>query len=112
MLSLMSRTTLYPLLSRSLAASALAGASQAALIVLGLLGAIPASDLAIAIVNASVSDVVGARRLARLSLAEGEQQPVTHRVTQGFELRRRGDPGQLGQHPAWRRQTDSPHDTQ
>ena len=56
----------------------LAFAPLAVLIALAALGAIPASELALAIVNASVSDVVGARRLARLSLKGGI--PAEHRT--------------------------------
>ncbi len=64
-------TLVAAILAIPIIAAAWARASPLALLILGIAGLIPASDLAIAIVNASVSDVVGARRLARLSLENG-----------------------------------------
>src|SRR5262249_14363066 len=48
-----------------------AGMRTAWLVLLGLLAAVPASDLAIALVNRAVVEVLGPRRLPRLALRDG-----------------------------------------
>lgn len=48
-----------------------AGVATRCLVLLGLLGAIPASDLAIAVVNRAVTSLLGPRSLPRLELREG-----------------------------------------
>src|SRR6185369_11624639 len=47
------------------------GASPLALALLGLVALIPASDLAVALVNRSVADLLGPRPLPRLELRDG-----------------------------------------
>src|SRR4029079_13749126 len=59
------------ILAIPLALSALAGAPVTATATLVLLGLVPASDLAIALVNRAVTDLLGPVRLARLDLDEG-----------------------------------------
>jgi cyclic beta-1,2-glucan synthetase len=59
------------ILAFPLALMAAHGALPLALAVLGLLALVPASELAISIVNRGVSDVVGPRRLPKLELAHG-----------------------------------------
>ncbi len=59
------------ILAFPLALMAAHGALPFALAVLGLLALVPASELAISIVNRGVSDVVGPRRLPKLELAHG-----------------------------------------
>jgi cyclic beta-1,2-glucan synthetase len=54
------------------------GLAMGYLIVLGLIGSIPASDLAIALVNRTVPTLLGPRPLPRLELLEGV--PDTHRT--------------------------------
>ena len=46
------------------------------LVVLGILAAVPASDLAIALINRLVTDLVGPRVLPRLDLRDGVTQPL------------------------------------
>jgi cyclic beta-1,2-glucan synthetase len=48
-----------------------AGVTARGLVLLGLLAAVPASDLAIALINRSVTDVLGPRTLPRLELRSG-----------------------------------------
>jgi cyclic beta-1,2-glucan synthetase len=54
-----------------LALSAASGAAPWELVVLALLALIPASDVAIAVVNRDVTELVGPRRLPKLELAKG-----------------------------------------
>ncbi len=53
------------------AISRLEGASLWATLVLALLSLVPASDLAVAVINRDVTDLVGPRRLPKLELARG-----------------------------------------
>ncbi|HEU5250754.1 MAG TPA: glucoamylase family protein, partial [Thermoanaerobaculia bacterium] len=59
------------LLSVPLALSAGAGASSWELLVLALLAMVPASDVAVFIVNRDVTELVGPRRLPKLALEQG-----------------------------------------
>ncbi|MEX2222475.1 MAG: glycosyl transferase, partial [Candidatus Rokuibacteriota bacterium] len=59
------------LLAVPLLAADAAGASLGALVLLGLLAMIPASDLAVALINRAVVRLVGPRRLPRLELPDG-----------------------------------------
>jgi cyclic beta-1,2-glucan synthetase len=58
-----------------LALAHLAGATVAALVLLGLLGSVPASDIAITLVNRWVASVVPPRLLARLELVKNGVPP-------------------------------------
>ena len=51
-----------------------AGITHGGLLLLGLLAAVPASDLAIALINRAVNGLLGPRRLARLELRNGIPQ--------------------------------------
>ena len=59
------------LLALPLLAGHTAGMSPGALALLGLLAVIPASDLALALINRAVMDLIGPTPLPRLELAEG-----------------------------------------
>ncbi|MGH7366163.1 MAG: glycosyl transferase, partial [Candidatus Rokuibacteriota bacterium] len=59
------------LLALPLLAADASGASLGALVLLGLLAMIPASDLAVALVNHAVVKLVGPKQLPRLELADG-----------------------------------------
>src|SRR5262249_32615305 len=48
-----------------------AGASDAMLIALGIVGFVPASDVAIAVVNRFITEQIGAMRLAAMELRDG-----------------------------------------
>ncbi|HYK40995.1 MAG TPA: glucoamylase family protein, partial [Thermoanaerobaculia bacterium] len=54
-----------------LAWSAHAGAGVAALVLLGVLGLVSASEIALAVINQDVLEIVGPRRLPKLALEEG-----------------------------------------
>ena len=53
-----------------------AGLAAWELVVLGILAVVPASDLAIALINRLVTDLVGPRMLPRLELRDGVTQPL------------------------------------
>jgi len=59
------------LLALPLLAGHVSGMSPGALVLLGLLAMIPASDLALALINRAVMDLIGPRPLPRLELPEG-----------------------------------------
>lgn len=59
------------ILAVPLAVMALSGASPASVVLLGLLALVPASDLAIALINRYVTRLVGPRRLPKLELSGG-----------------------------------------
>jgi len=59
------------LLALPLLAGHASGMSPGALVLLGLLAMIPASDLALALINRAVMDLIGPRPLPRLELSEG-----------------------------------------
>ena len=59
------------LLALPLLAGHASGMSPGALVLLGLLAMIPASDLALALINRAVMDLIGPRPLPRLELPEG-----------------------------------------
>jgi cyclic beta-1,2-glucan synthetase len=59
------------LLALPLLASQASGVSAAALVLLGLVALIPASDLAVALVNRAVPELLGPRALPRLALHDG-----------------------------------------
>ncbi|HYR47110.1 MAG TPA: glycosyl transferase, partial [Thermoanaerobaculia bacterium] len=59
------------ILALPVALAALSGASEGALALFALLALLPASDLAIAVVNRDVTETVGPRRLPKLELKRG-----------------------------------------
>ena len=59
------------ILALPLVLSAETGATGPVLLVLALLALIPASELAVAVINRDVTELLGARRLPKLELAEG-----------------------------------------
>ncbi len=59
------------ILALPLVVMALSGASPASVVLLGLLALVPASDLAIALINRYVTRLVGPRRLPKLELSDG-----------------------------------------
>ncbi|HEY8021145.1 MAG TPA: glucoamylase family protein [Thermoanaerobaculia bacterium] len=78
-------------LALPLALAAAHGASLATLAVLGLLALVPASELAIAIVNRNVSEVIGPLRLPKLELADGVPEELRTLVVVPTLLTREGE---------------------
>ena len=64
--------------------------SPLALALLGLVALIPASDLAVALVNRSVTDLLGPRPLPRLELRDDQSLRLLYRHGQGRPLHRYG----------------------
>ncbi len=64
------------LLALPLLAAHAAGVSPVALVLLGLVALIPASDLAVALINRAVTELLGPRPLPRLELRDGIPPPL------------------------------------